>query len=323
METKISAQPLKEMARGRGVDLVGVASIDRFQGAPPRYHPKRFLKKARSVVVVGSRVLRGLLHGLGNNVAYLPHSFFGQGWLSNVKVNLAVFDVARWIEDNGYLAVPIPWPDIEGRMAYLHYLEKHGGAPDSEPGDPGSPEWPGETFVSFKLAAVAAGLGEIGWNRLLLTPQFGPRNRLDVVVTDAPFEADPIYQGRLCDPEDCGYRCVKVCPAETLKRTPTDSLRIGCREFRFSAFDEVRCAWVLAGLRRETCTFAPCDSPPPPSPTAGEFLTRKEDVWGRTRVYRRYESMADMGAAFCSRCQMVCADYLEEKGKLENRFLDH
>ncbi|MBS4023513.1 MAG: hypothetical protein KGZ79_14015 [Dethiobacter sp.] len=44
--------------------------------------------------------------------------------------------------------------------------------------------------LSLKHLAVAAGLGKIGRNGLLLTKQFGPRVRLAAVVTDAELIPD-------------------------------------------------------------------------------------------------------------------------------------
>ncbi|NIM69365.1 MAG: hypothetical protein GTO48_02660, partial [Xanthomonadales bacterium] len=46
-------------------------------------------------------------------------------------------------------------------------------------------------IVSLRVAGVAAGLGELGHSKLLLTPQFGPRQRVFVVLTDAELEPDP------------------------------------------------------------------------------------------------------------------------------------
>ena len=64
--------------------------------------------------------------------------------------------------------------------------------------------------VFFKDAAVMAGLGCIGKNNLLVTPQFGPRVRLRAMLTSAtlaptgPTKFDPCL--------DCGMPCRKTCP---------------------------------------------------------------------------------------------------------------
>lgn len=66
--------------------------------------------------------------------------------------------------------------------------------------------------VYMKDAAVLAGLGCIGRNNLLLTPEYGPRLRLRVLLTDSdipssgPSEYDP------CD--GCPEPCRAACPQE-------------------------------------------------------------------------------------------------------------
>ena len=64
--------------------------------------------------------------------------------------------------------------------------------------------------------ATRAGLGWIGKNCLLVTPQYGAAIRISSFLTNAPLECnDPINQSR------CGYcnLCVKKCPAQALKGT--------------------------------------------------------------------------------------------------------
>ncbi|MBF0398319.1 MAG: epoxyqueuosine reductase [Desulfobacterales bacterium] len=69
-------------------------------------------------------------------------------------------------------------------------------------------------FLSLKHAAISCGMGEIGWNNLLLTPEFGPHQRLCAIVTEAPIKADPMGKIELC--KKCG-RCIKACPSGALQ----------------------------------------------------------------------------------------------------------
>ncbi|MDH5483173.1 MAG: 4Fe-4S binding protein [Candidatus Bathyarchaeota archaeon] len=71
-----------------------------------------------------------------------------------------------------------------------------------------------EGLISHKMVATRAGLGWIGKNALLITPQYGPRVRLVSVLTDAPLRtSQPISESK------CGkcLLCVKVCPVRALK----------------------------------------------------------------------------------------------------------
>lgn len=73
-----------------------------------------------------------------------------------------------------------------------------------------------DTVQSIPLA-IDAGLGELGRLGLLLTPEFGPRQRLCKVLTNLPLAPDqPIDFGiqRFC--ESC-FVCAKNCPARAIQ----------------------------------------------------------------------------------------------------------
>ena len=70
----------------------------------------------------------------------------------------------------------------------------------------------GGPMMSMRHCAVAAGLGQFGWHSIVLTPEFGPRNRFGAVLTTLKLKPDPMMGGkRLCDFEKC-HICEKVCP---------------------------------------------------------------------------------------------------------------
>ncbi len=62
--------------------------------------------------------------------------------------------------------------------------------------------------LSFKLAAYEAGLGVFGRSSILITPEYGPRVNLGVVLTDASIKPDiPLKGFNPC--EKCDI-CVRV-----------------------------------------------------------------------------------------------------------------
>ncbi len=68
--------------------------------------------------------------------------------------------------------------------------------------------------LPHKTVATRSGLGWIGKNCLLITPQYGSAIRLSSLLTNAPLDCDePINQSR------CGgcNQCVIHCPAQALK----------------------------------------------------------------------------------------------------------
>ncbi|GBC60807.1 epoxyqueuosine reductase [Desulfonema ishimotonii] len=66
--------------------------------------------------------------------------------------------------------------------------------------------------VYMKDAAVLAGLGCIGKNNILITPQYGPRLRLRVMLTDADLPSAGAIDFDPC--EDCPVFCRMACPQD-------------------------------------------------------------------------------------------------------------
>ena len=64
-----------------------------------------------------------------------------------------------------------------------------------------------------KMAATCAGLGWIGRNGLLISPEYGPRLSLATVLTDAPLGTNKPFTKSLCG--DCRL-CVEYCPSEAI-----------------------------------------------------------------------------------------------------------
>ncbi|MBM3322407.1 epoxyqueuosine reductase [candidate division WOR-3 bacterium] len=86
--------------------------------------------------------------------------------------------------------------------------------------------------LSHKRVAVAAGLGWLGRNNLLVTPRHGAQVRLVTVLTDLRLEPT-----RPTD-HDCGScrACIEACPAQAIGETAADFRHLDCfaqlREFQ-------------------------------------------------------------------------------------------
>jgi epoxyqueuosine reductase QueG len=76
-----------------------------------------------------------------------------------------------------------------------------------------------DTALSIPIA-VQAGLGEVGRNGILITPQFGPRVRLLEIFTDMPLQIDkPITFGVSQFCIKC-RKCAQFCPADAIPMDP-------------------------------------------------------------------------------------------------------
>jgi len=105
-------------------------------------------------------------------------------------------------------------------------------------------------IFSHKLGANLAGLGWLGKNCLLITPDMGPRVRWGTVLTDAPLEATGQSSGERCG--DC-RECVDICPVKAFTGQP---FRAG--EPRAVRFNATKCDRYFAKMRERDAETAAC-----------------------------------------------------------------
>jgi len=183
----LNANEIKKILYDMGADLCGIASIDRFGDAPEGYHPRDVLPSCESVIVFAKRSAKATLR-CNTTVPY------------TIVRNLLTAELDRMsvlfcgqLEQHGIAAVPT------GAVS-------HSG-PDERTG-----RW--RSIVSAKHSAVAAGLGWIGKNTLLITPEYGNMVWLCAVLTDAVLKPDPLLPGHPCE-NGCSL-CIDRCPVGAL-----------------------------------------------------------------------------------------------------------
>lgn len=224
----LTSQAIKDYAAGRGLDLVGVANIERFKNAPVRMHPSSIMPRAKSVIAVARRILRGNWRGIEEGTYWPTYTYFGyHGLLNSFFIPQPMYDLSCFVEDHGYEAVPY-YPGVPERQ------------PPERPLRPGAPG--PDVHLSIRLAGVAAGLGEMGWSKVFLTRKFGPRVRLHAIITEAELEPDPLVEpGSLCD--KC-MACVAGCTPGAiphLREGKTISVDIEGKKYEWGDVQMGRC----------------------------------------------------------------------------------
>ncbi|MEF8832413.1 MAG: reductive dehalogenase [Candidatus Thermoplasmatota archaeon] len=115
-----------------------------------------------------------------------------------------------------------------------------------------------DTALSIPLA-IDAGLGELGRNGLLITPEYGPSIKLCKVFTDMPLHTDnPISFGveEFC--KDCG-KCAEACEADAIRAKKEPSFetinRSNNEGIKRWAVDHEKCYkfWIENGSDCSTC----------------------------------------------------------------------
>ena len=73
----ITSAYIKEQARKFGADLVGITSMDRFEGAPKQMDPRYIFPGAKSMIVLGYRIPRGAFRGIEEGTFFHYLSIYG------------------------------------------------------------------------------------------------------------------------------------------------------------------------------------------------------------------------------------------------------
>jgi hypothetical protein len=90
-----------------------------------------------------------------------------------------------------------------------------------------------------------AGLGEFGYNNVVLTGEFGPRQRFNSVVTDAELEPDPMIEEPICLRDKCRL-CLEACVMDSISLRTDD----GERDYRSLESDDHERIFIDTPRRR-------------------------------------------------------------------------
>jgi len=185
MTTLLAAEDVKQLALEEGVELVGVAAVNTFPTSVPARPPQGVLPGAKSVIVYGIPMLLGSISSNTRVATSHTNTVYHE-------LNRIGYQVGRLLEEAGYRAATV------GSFLPLEMSKETRGLV----GD-----------LSFRHAAVAAGLGVWSRCRLVLNTRWGPRVRYAAVVTDAPLASDSPLEEELCT--DCDL-CIRACPVGAL-----------------------------------------------------------------------------------------------------------
>lgn len=212
---------VKNILFSMGVDLCGIASVDRFDDAPKGFHPTDVLPTCKSVISFACRFPIGTLKCKSD----IPYTRVRNS--ITPKLDAIALDFCIEMERNGIICVPIPtneslWDANTNRF---------------------------RSIVSQKHAAQAAGLGVIGRHSLLITPEFGSMVWLGAVLCEQEFEPDEI-KAPICD--NCNL-CVDVCPINALSEAELKQL--DCWNHAFGDDKEQKTWKINCHKCRDICPY--------------------------------------------------------------------
>jgi len=145
-------------------------------------------------------------------------SYQNQYNVTNQRLDLIANHISSLIQQQGFLAYPIPAAERSDDQRIC-------------------------AVFSHKLAAHLAGLGWIGKNCLLVTPEVGPRARWVSILTDAPLQAAGKPVEDRCG--DC-RECVDICPVSAFTGKAFKET-----EPREARYDAGKCARYFMKMREQ------------------------------------------------------------------------
>ena len=179
------------------VDCVGVARLEDWRDTPLWDGAARLLPGAKSAILLAQEVFLEVVRHLSPQVlvgeAALRDLYNRDSEIIVGRLNWEAYKTVKRLHAAGYRGLPLPC----GGPYDDRFLT---------------------SFVSYKHAAQAAGLGRLGWNSQLLTPEYGPRVKLAGVLTDAALPPTLLADA---DAElacvKCRGACAKICPAGAIR----------------------------------------------------------------------------------------------------------
>ncbi len=192
----VDAAWVKARAKALGADLVGIASAKTLNAFPPDPRwpqtPERISPHCKSVIVIVQRIPSGAFRCKTNTpVQYLD-------MLVLRKMDKVAFRLAEELERRGHPSLVTAAQETEWTYKRASYGR-----------------------LSTRHLGVEAGLGTLGLEVNILTPEFGPRVYLTGILTELELEADEPITEQVCIGESCS-RCLHSCPADAVQHFGID-----------------------------------------------------------------------------------------------------
>jgi ferredoxin len=201
---------VKERARALGADLVGIASAQTLNAFPPDPRwpqtPERISPHIKSVITIVQHIPVGAFRCRTNTpVQYMD-------MLVLRKMDKIAYRLADELECAGHPTFAVPAQETEWSYKRASYGR-----------------------LSTRHLGVEAGLGTLGLEVNILTPEYGPRVYLTGVLTELTLEADAPMTEQVCIGESCS-RCLHSCPGDAVLHFGIDKRACAqhAQEFGFS-----------------------------------------------------------------------------------------
>jgi hypothetical protein len=317
----ISTKELKKYSKACGADVIKIGSMSGWEGAPKQMDPRYIFPDAKSIIGLAFRIPRGYLRGIEEGTFFSAYEFLGYSGMNWRYMPHVLRQIVCYIEDHGYEAVPVANWDAFAYNQYTDYASTHQTNSGFHSRPVSSKKPCPDVAISFKAAAVVSNLGEIGWSKMILTPEFGPLVRVAFILTEAPLDLDdPITPGTLCD--RC-MLCAKDCTGNAIPRDKSVKVKIAGMEIEHSDLNIARCSNAYSGGNKKFNPFWD----PQCNLEADDFMDEylSPQYFGNPKgeggpcphiMHVRNNPAIEGGRG----CMRACLAHLESQGKLKYKF---
>ena len=184
------------------------------------------------MIALAKRITRGCLRGTEEGTQLGIYGTYAVNWVPHRFMAYSTVAIASFLEDNRFEAVPMP--DLPPETPPMGVAVR--------PGLPAP-----NVMVDFIDAAVRCGLGQIGLTGELMTPEFGHRQRLNLILTDAELEPTPLCEVNPCN--SCGA-CAAACPFDAIKADRATVKEICGLKMSVAPIDANACSHCQNGVRK-------------------------------------------------------------------------
>src|SRR5687767_8577294 len=192
----VTSLEVKKRALELGADLVGIASAAALNAFPPDPRwpqtPDRISPYCKSVIVLVQRIPAGAFRCKTN----VPVQYIDMLVLR--KMDKVAYRLAEELEEAGHPSFVTAAQETDWSYKRASYGR-----------------------LSTRHLGVEAGLGTLGLEVNILTPEFGPRVYLTGILTELELEPDQRITEQVCIGESCS-RCLYSCPSDAVRHFGID-----------------------------------------------------------------------------------------------------
>jgi ferredoxin len=217
---------MKSLAIGLGANLVGITTTEALADGPPSANPRYLLPTANSVISFALSLDRNIVQDFISKKSWRPHCE-NRKTIAQTLYTIGDRLVER-LRSEGYEAV-----NVELNNSYrpekdaANITEMTEFHPD----------------FSHRYAALAAGIGRLGWSGNLLTKEYGALVELGSVLTSAALTSDtPIPDEK--HPCDRCKMCSLVCPVEMIQPKASTQVTVAGVTENISRKRPNTCCWI-------------------------------------------------------------------------------